>query len=167
MKRLRWLMLVPLLGIDECPPDQTYLLIEVEGALNDEECVNSSFERDSVPLHVWFSCAVDPTDPVDTPEPEVRCHPSGDIGLRISPSCTLSEKGAVKVDVKFDLLYDDCTQETGSIEPVSIEVPPGGDGWGISKGGTRDDYPECYIFGPPVDGTNWLLVNVLNGTPEG
>ena len=33
MKVLRWLVIVPLLGLDQCPADQSVLFFEVEGTL--------------------------------------------------------------------------------------------------------------------------------------
>lgn len=163
--KLRWLAFAPLFGMAECTSGRTYVLVEVEGAVTDSECVNGFFVQDEFPIDVWFSCEVDPEAPVDSPEPEVRCHPSGDVGLRISPKCTLDKDGVVEVEVELELLSDGC--ETGTLlDPASVVVVPEEFASGFSQGGSVDDWPACSIFGPPQDGTGWILVNAIGYAPE-
>ena len=111
-----------------------------------------------------FSCAVDPTAPVQELEPEVRCVPSGDIGLRLSPTCTLVKGGAVTVEVKVDLLFDGCANESG-LDPLSVEVLPGEDGWDLTEGGLARRIRRLLHLRPAPGPDGWLLLNVYGTTP--
>lgn len=166
MKRLKWLLFVPMLGAEECPEGGHYTIIEVSTSVTDCECVDGYTECVEQPTDIMTSCVTSPDNPVTEINPEIRCHESRDVGLQMTGTCTLEADGSVSVALEFTLLGADCTSiAQGFGETLSLEVPEGGEASGLIVPGLSSYDGTCGIF-TYDDATGGIVVKANNYIAE-